>query len=345
MAEHCLLTGSPLYHRLLRGAAADIEAGGPCWAVVRGHERPWGSAPLRLMGAVHRLVLCGRAPALAPYYPSVTGVATTPPDVPDGVWPAFRDEVRASTTVLRELVSHPVQTNEVGRCAVLASGFLLVARETALPLRLLELGASAGLNLRWDHYRYGSGAAVFGDPESPVHLDEPALRDRPLIGAEAVVTERSGCDLAPVDATSPEGVLTLKSYLWADQVERFGRLEGALQVAGRVPVRLERDSAPRWLAKELRRPAPGVATVVYHSYLQQYLGPADAARLKLALAGAARRATPQAPLAWLRFEPAGVRGKLRLSLWPRGLELAIASATDVGREIHWLLDRAGAPLA
>jgi hypothetical protein len=31
--------------------------------------------------------------------------------------------------------------------------FLLLARETGMPLRILEVGASAGLLLRWDHYR------------------------------------------------------------------------------------------------------------------------------------------------------------------------------------------------
>jgi hypothetical protein len=59
--------GSAIYERLLRAAAADVEEGGPCLDVLRGHERdPFGSAlALRFMGGVHRLVLDGGAPALA----------------------------------------------------------------------------------------------------------------------------------------------------------------------------------------------------------------------------------------------------------------------------------------
>jgi hypothetical protein len=58
-AGHCERLGSSLYAGLLERAAEDVEASGPAWEVLRGHESdPPGSVPaLRLMGAVHRLVL------------------------------------------------------------------------------------------------------------------------------------------------------------------------------------------------------------------------------------------------------------------------------------------------
>src|SRR2546425_9850786 len=68
-AEWCRKLGSPLYTALLSEAAADVEAGGACWRVLEGQEDE-GALALRFMGAVHRLVLEGRAPELAPYYPS-----------------------------------------------------------------------------------------------------------------------------------------------------------------------------------------------------------------------------------------------------------------------------------
>jgi len=48
-----------------------------------------------------------------------------------------------------------LQTNEVGRSAMLLPGFLTLARETRLPVEIAEIGASAGLNLYFDrcHYR------------------------------------------------------------------------------------------------------------------------------------------------------------------------------------------------
>ena len=71
----CADLGSNLYADVLDAVIADVGGDGPCAAVLRPHERdPFGSAlPLRFLGAVHRLVLEGRAPRLAAHYPSVGG--------------------------------------------------------------------------------------------------------------------------------------------------------------------------------------------------------------------------------------------------------------------------------
>lgn len=74
-------------------------------------------------------------------------------------WPAFVAALDEHLDELRLLIERPVQTNEPGRCAALLGGFLEVARRTGLRLRLLEIGSSAGLNLRFDSYRYDSAEA------------------------------------------------------------------------------------------------------------------------------------------------------------------------------------------
>ena len=105
-----------------------------------------------MMAAIHRLVLQDRLPQLAPHYPSVGG---------DGdaalAWPLFREALTEPGAEIRRLIAGGCQTNEVGRSAALLGGFLEVAHRTRLPLRILEIGASAGLNLRWDRYRYEVG--------------------------------------------------------------------------------------------------------------------------------------------------------------------------------------------
>jgi len=74
-AQGCQELGSPLYDELLNRVADDVESGGDFVRVFAGHEddRARSAVGLRLMGAVHRLVLERRAPALAVHYPSVGG--------------------------------------------------------------------------------------------------------------------------------------------------------------------------------------------------------------------------------------------------------------------------------
>ena len=332
-AGWCRELGSPLYGHLLEHAATDVEACGPCWRVLEGREAdPSESAvALRLLGAVHRLVLEGRAPDLARHYPSVGGGPGTP-----DAWHDFRAAVEENAAELRGLVRRPMQTNEVGRCAALLGGFLLVVKESGLPLRLLEVGASAGLNLRWDHYRYEGAGAAWGDPGSPVRLTGVFVDDPPPLGVGAQVVERSGCDRRPLDPATREGRLTLTSYVWPDQAERLERLRGALEVARRVPAQVEGADAPAWLEARLARAVGGAATVVFHSVFVQYLDEPGRGRLRAVIEKAGRRATAEAPLAWLRMEPGETGMDVRLTSWPRGIERLVARARAHGQTVRWL---------
>lgn len=313
--------GSPLYGDLLERAAGDVEAGGPVREVLRGHEDDPGASALalRLMGAVNRLVLEGRAPQLAARY-AEQGVDRA------ATWDAFRAVLEADADLVRAGLERPVQTNEVGRCAALLPGLLAVAAETGLPLRLLEVGASAGLNLRWDSYRYEAGDFSWGPPDSPLRI-EFELEGRFEQPPPAVsVVERRGCDESPVDPASEDGRLTLLSYVWPDQTGRVERALAAIEVAARVPVTVERAGAAGWAVERLAAPAPGCATVVYHSIVMQYLPAGERESFIAALNEAGDRASVEAPLAWLRMEPGGERADVLLTTWPGGEERHLARA-------------------
>jgi hypothetical protein len=328
--------GSALYVELLERAADDIGRGGAAWRVLADRaDAPSGSmVPLRLMAAVHRLVLEGAAPELARHYPSAGGSAAAGP-----AWPAFERVLRERADEIGELVDRPLQTNEVGRCAALVLGFAAVARATGLPLATLELGASAGLIVNWHRYRYETPHGSSGPPDSPVRFATPAEIDARL----RVVAAR-GCDSKPLDVSDPEARLTLRSCIWADQPERLALLDAALEVAATWPPGVERADAVEWLTARLRDRPDGTATVIYHSIVLQYLAPAQRARLRALLEQAGTHATGEAPLAWLRLEPpasalaghdrAPGLAELRLTLWPGGSERMLARAGYHGRPVR-----------
>jgi hypothetical protein len=116
-----------------------------------------------------------------------------------------------------------------------------------------------------------------------------------------------------------------------------------------VPAQVDRADAPDWLAARLAEPVPGVATVVYHSIVLQYLGRERRQRLVEILTEAGKRASARAPLAWLgmepgreqreawaRFAPAAGGTEVRLTAWPGGHERLLARASPHGRPVGWL---------
>jgi len=332
-ADACRMIGSPLYAAVLEAAADDVEARGPTWEILRGHEGDpeFSVLGLRLLGAVNRRVLTGREPRLVEAYADGDGAAA---------WPALREALAANVAELRASVERPVQTNEVGRSAALLFGFLAVAGETELPLRLLEVGASAGLNLRWDRFRYEADGFSWGPRESPVRLAFELEGRAPALDPPATVevASRQGCDASPIDPTTADGELTLLTYIWPDQVERIARMRAALEVAKTVPVALDREPAAAWARRMLAEPAPGAATVIYHSIMSQYLSDEERVELFARIEDAGARATEQAPLAWLRMEPVDDRAAVELTLWPGGETRLVARAGYHGTPVELLLE-------
>jgi hypothetical protein len=280
--------------------------------------------------------LDGQGGDLARYYLSAGGHFDPAGDDPV---PAFLATVEAHGPALTVALGQPVQTNEVGRCAALVPAFLALAAATGLPLRVLEVGASAGLNLRWDHYRYegGTGASSYGDPASPLRFDDSYRDPRPDLAGTAAVAERRGCDRVPIDAGSAAGRLTLQAFVWPDQAARHTNLAAALEVAARVPVTIDRADAGNWVGEQLADPRPGVASVVYHSIVWQYLSDDTRRRFEDHVLAAGARATRDAPVAWLRFEPApdpslGVDVGLRV--WPGGDERVLIRSGYHGKPVR-----------
>lgn len=333
-ASGCAEGGSPIYAELLTCAADDLEAGGvfaDVLAEYRG-EPVLDALPLRVLGAVHERVLAGAAPALAAYYPCAGGRSDRA-----GAWQALREFVAAELDELRAAAAtQGVQTNEVRRSAALLGGFLRIAHETGLPLRVREIGSSAGLNLGFDRYAFRLGPHAWGDSCSPVVLRCDWQGPAPDLGAALRVASRAGCDVAPIDVRDPAQARRLESFVWPDQLDRLERLRAAISMAREDPPRIEALRADAFVARELAAPIDGEATVLFQSVVWWYLPASERERVTALVTDAGVRARAEAPLAWLRMEGARqADAELRLTLWPGGEDRLLAHVQWHGAWVHW----------
>jgi hypothetical protein len=276
---------SPLYIELMRASADDIECGGELARLFEDIPAPPGSVPqLRLMAALHYLVLSGQAPELAAFYPSAGGDRP-----PSDVWPVVLATIGEHFDHVKERLRRTVQTNEPGRSAVLFSGLLWLAARHNRPIRLLEVGASAGLNLLADRYSYVVGGLELGDPASPLRFVDPWSPPPPVDLAAAAaglrIDARAGCDVAPLDPRRPDDQLTLLSYIWPDELHRIERMRAALSVAARDPVPVAARRGSEWLPEALATGQDSELVVVWHSVMRQYVPPDEWAAIEGALDG------------------------------------------------------------
>lgn len=293
------MLGSPFTGALIDALCDDLERGG----VVEKLAGDWPGNPraeavsLRLAGALHYAALTRKDPALTAVYPQANPnwrMAT--------VWPFVEAFLQREGAFVRAFVESAPQTNEVRRTIGLLPGFLHLAARYGLPLDLLELGASAGLNQIWDRLHYVAGDWRWG-PANGAVIDTLWTGPPPPLDAHPVVRSRAACDLNPIDLHDDAALARLKSYVWPDQPERLARLDGAVQLARAAGVRVDQADAADWIEARLAQRQAGAVTVVFHSVFYQYPPPEkrDAIAGLIERAGAA--ATPDAPLAWLRYEP------------------------------------------
>lgn len=338
-AEACGRLGSPFMARLLTLCGERLAPGHPvtdrllAWP---GDATATGDAiALRFAGALHALVLMGRDVGLVAAYPPHT-VAD------DVLWQAVRAAMTAHQSHIMHWLDSAPQTNEVRRsAAMIAATQLLAARFPGLPFRLSELGASAGLNLWFDHYALALPDGTTRGAADPVLTLAPDWTGPLPPVAPVTVADRRGVDLNPLSPDAPDDRLRLASYTWPDQPDRMARLSAALTVARPV---VDRGDAAKWLADRLAAPKPGQIDLVFHTIAWQYFPATTDAALRATLSEAGARARPDAPLAHLsvEFEVGQPLATMRLTVWTGDAPQVL----DLGRmNAHGITVEAAAPFA
>jgi hypothetical protein len=220
---------------------------------------------LRAAASLHALARSGQAPYLTEAYPPHQAS-------PDEIREAIERAIGERDDFLHDYLDNPPQTNEVARSAAILGGCLLIAERTRLPLALFELGASAGLNLCFDRYRFELEKATWGNPEAAVVVRSSWQGDTPPLETPLTVAHRAGCDSNPLDPGKPEDRERLLSYIWPDQRDRLSLTEKSLDVASVAPWRIERADAAAWVEDTLAAyPAQDQTRVLFNTIFWRYL--------------------------------------------------------------------------
>jgi hypothetical protein len=287
---------APFSAAFLAGLADELRSGGPINDLLLNH--PAAKAPqfgLRALAGVNQLVLSGQVPELAALIPAAARAGDA--------WAVTRKVVLTYPDRILAALDRPVQQHLPNRAAELLRGLAVIG---ASRIRLLEIGACAGLNLIFDRYHWRGPDWRWGDPHSGVRL--PAKGPFP---GRIEVVDRRGCDLNPLDPADPRDALVLRSFIPAEHTIERGQLDQALRIAGQAGVAVEPLSAAPWLHARLRDGAdPTVTTVVWHSLVWHHLDPAEQSAVERLLAEAATGM----PVFRVGFEPANSAAKPTLGV-------------------------------
>jgi hypothetical protein len=332
-ATEARLANCPLYVRYCEGIVGD-----PDLQALANNVRE-GQPPANvLFGAVHFLLLRGADDPLRRHYRNLNGGVRVEHEDP---FPLFADFCARHREELMPLIrSRVTNTNEVGRSGMLNAAFRALAEDAGEPLHLVEVGPSAGLNLIWDRYRvrYRRGTEEFltDVPHAGLTLDVELKGDRlPPLGAAPRVAGRMGLERNPVDLSDADDRDWLRALVWPDQVERFARLEAALDIYRDARPEIRVGDALELLPDALAGIPANETVCVYHSFVTYQFSQAMKAAFSdiLTVAGLRR------PVWRLSFEGrANNESHLTLRCYHDGAmdERVLARAHPHGTWLEWL---------
>ena len=259
---------SPLYQSLSRTVAASDQLLG-----LASQGRPGQYPTFLFFGAVHRLLLRGVDHPLAGYYPSVAGERARPAGE---AGPALEQFGEMYASELAETIrTRLVQTSVVQRALGLRIGLSAVAALAPGdgPVHVLEVGASAGLNLRFDRYGYRLNGRQYGDPASPVQLAAEVYGAAPLPDLDRLpeIGSVQGVDLNPVDPADPDAREWLEALVWPENSGQRELLGRALALVAADPPPIRAGDAIDVLPDLAARLPAGEPRLIYHAATRMHV--------------------------------------------------------------------------
>lgn len=271
LAEHfahgpSIFTTSPLYQSLCKVVAQEP----PILELLKQRQKGQ-QASFLLFGTVHYLLLSGVQHPLRDFYPSLVGEVSA--DLRQA-GPALLDFCHTYHNELEMLIrTRLVQTNVVKRAVGLLAALWAVRRRGIERVHLIEVGASAGIHLHFDRYRYLIGGHVFGRQGAKVSIETQwrGKQPPPHLDEIPTIASRIGIDLNPVDATDPRERLWLRALVWPENQHEAALLSAALEgVASDPPTIVAGDAIDVCSVLSKRLPS-GEPRVVFHAATRMHV--------------------------------------------------------------------------
>lgn len=353
---------------LLRGAAADIESGGPTTALLHtvlergarnGRVLLVDDLPGRFAAAMHAIALAGGT-ELSAHYPSTGGGGNL-----HEIWPVAREVMVANAPTVISRMTRPARRSDPARGALLLAALAYIGRGSELPVRVFDSGAGPGFALAAPWFKQDFFGETVGPVDSTVHLGHPWAVAPQIEHIDIPpIVSATGCDLSAFDATNPEHVRELLAWTGPDVPGEAARILAACDAVVRHGIEVENMASSVWLPRGISWPRTDAATVIWHSDLVLEMSVPERTELATGVLGAAARATCAAPLHVVSFEPAGAeyllysdpvgtslrhgapaidphRFELRLNSWPAHTSVLLATADPSGYNAHWVGDELG----
>jgi hypothetical protein len=176
--------------------------------------------------------------------------------------------VEADPTVVSSQLHRTTQTNEIGRSAILQPVLRELRARGLEHIDVVDVGASAGLNLYVDHYRVVESPGADDTALVSESLGELPTGPMPLIGA------RTGIDLNPLDLRQEDDARWLRACLWPEDARRMRRLELIERAsAGWEPLRMLKGGVLERLGDALEGATTEQPSVLWHTWAAAYFPP------------------------------------------------------------------------
>ncbi len=279
---------SPLYEELALGVANDADL-----LDISLRTKTHQPAPNMLFAAAQYLLLTGVEHRLSAHYPIMSGQKPSH----QSAFADFRDFCLRHQDAVVELIStRRTQTNVVRRCTCLLPAFSLVSEESGLPLALIDVGASAGLNLNFDRYYYTytydrKERTNWGMAGSRIHLEAEikGCTTFPPLAPTIPVASRNGIDLDLVDLDDSDQLLWLRALIWPEHVERHQQLMDAANEFTHSDIHLHAGDAADVLPGLISTISNEHALVVYSTIALYQFPRENLRRVKRALIEASKK--------------------------------------------------------